>query len=232
MRYSRFRSAMLGLEPTRRNRTGPPKSRVTKPKKDPKSPPLPSNRDESMKPESLAGTSTPAPQEPTEISAPPPPKIKQESLQRNLENRLENRLTPGLTPGPPMSMSMSAPSPNVATSHTMQSRLLTPCSDTDVFVPAMSTSPTSDLINSQQPSFDFSRAPCPSHEDGCDWSPAMAYASFSNPYVLNNYTTAYDTQHLNHHHHFDTFGMQLPSIETDGDYNAADVKGENWDDCI
>lgn len=235
MRYSRFRSAMLGLEPTRRNRTGPPKSRVTKSKKDPKA-----KRDGSMKPESPVAT--PAPQEPTETSA---PKIKQESLQRSLgshqenrleprlENRLENRLdnrlenrltpgfTPGLTPGP-----MPAPSPSVASSHTMQARLLTPCSDTDVFGSTMRTSPASDLISSQPPSFDFSQPPCPSHDE-CGWHPAMAYAPFSNPYVFDDFTAAH--QHLHHQH--DHFGVQLPSIETDGDMNV-DVKHESWDNGI
>ncbi|KAJ2902370.1 hypothetical protein MKZ38_000687 [Zalerion maritima] len=36
MRYSRFRSAMLGLEPQRRNRTNKDKNKVVKPKKEPK----------------------------------------------------------------------------------------------------------------------------------------------------------------------------------------------------
>ncbi|RYP88815.1 hypothetical protein DL769_000229 [Monosporascus sp. CRB-8-3] len=211
MRYSRFRSAMLGLEPTRRNRTGPPKSRVTKSKKEAKP-----KKDGGVKSESAAAS--PAPQQPSETSA---PKVKQKSAQ----HCLESRLTPGLTPGP-----MPAPAPTVPTPHTMQPRLLTPCSDTDVFASALAASPTSDMVHSQN-TFDFPGAPCHPHDDA-SWHPAMPYTPFPHPYAFDDFGSgACDHQHLHHlHHQHDHFGLPNPSIDAEGDH--INVKHEEWDHCV
>jgi len=80
MRYARFRDAMLGVEPTRRNRTSTSttKSRVTKSKKDAKI----------RKGDGSRATSG--------------IRIKEESI----NTMLDNRMTPGLTPG---SLSSTSP---------------------------------------------------------------------------------------------------------------------------
>ncbi|KAI1485007.1 hypothetical protein F5X96DRAFT_675056 [Biscogniauxia mediterranea] len=203
MRYSRFRSAMLGLEPTRRNRTGPPKSRVTKSKKDPKG-----KKDENVKSEPVARSPTP----PQPIES-PAPKIKQE----NPQYPFNSRLTPGLTPGP---MSTSPTLPNTPV---IQPRLLTPCSDTDVFAPtpAMVSSP-SDMFNSPNP-FDFHTASCADHTNPA-WQHGTTYSAFDAAFPFDHYgPTSCDHSHIHH-------GLTMPNQSIEGDAeHYVDVKHEEWD---
>ncbi|KAI8634089.1 hypothetical protein F5Y19DRAFT_198954 [Xylariaceae sp. FL1651] len=210
MRYSRFRSAMLGLEPTRRNRTGPPKSRVTKAKKDSKS-----RRDESVKSESAAGS-------PPATSQEPPQPASQKIKQENAQYSLNNRLTPALTPGPPVSVPPAA----ITNTPMLQNRFLTPCSDTDTYAtsPAMTSSPASDMIHTQS-SFDFHAPPCHDHADQA-WQHGTSY--FAAAYPFDDFTAATcDHQHLHHTlHPQGHLALTSPSIEPDID--QVDVKREEW----
>ncbi|KAI3327714.1 hypothetical protein HD806DRAFT_332513 [Xylariaceae sp. AK1471] len=209
MRYSRFRSAMLGLEPTRRNRAGPPKSRVTKSKKDSKS-----RKDDSVKSESAAGSPPATSPEPPQ---PAPQKIKQE----NTQYAYNNRLTPALTPGP-----VSVPPTNMANTTMLQNRFLTPCSDTDTFPPSpvMASSPASDMIHSQG-SYDFHPSACPDHVDP-NWPHGTSY--FAAAYPFEDYTSAAcDHQHLHHTLHSQAH-LTLPSQSIEADIGQADVKREEW----
>ncbi|KAI1425621.1 hypothetical protein F5Y12DRAFT_363289 [Xylaria sp. FL1777] len=209
MRYSRFRSAMLGLEPTRRNRTNPPKSRVTKSKKDSKN-----KRDDHMKSES-PGPESPHSASP-ELQLPTSQKIKQES-----SSSAYDRMTPALTPGP-----VSAPPTAMPNNTTLHNRFLTPCSDIDTFAPspAMTSSPTSDMIQSQG-SFDFHAPPCSDHVDPA-WTHGSSYFAAAYPY--DDYTnTTCDHQHFQHSLHSQC-SLGLPSQSIESDIEQADVKREDW----
>ncbi|KAI1381479.1 hypothetical protein F4677DRAFT_127079 [Hypoxylon crocopeplum] len=213
MRYSRFRSAMLGLEPTRRNRTGPPRSRVSKTtKKD-----LKGKKDEHIKSETAS--ESPAPQESIET---PAPRIKQESSPFSFESRL----TPRLTPGPsPMSIGPTMPATPVH-SGVIQPRLLTPCGDGDLFTPSptMTSSPASEMFNSQN-SFDFRGSPCPDHNDP-SWAHGPQYNSFATTYPFGYGPGSYEHPHMHHHSPMD-LELRSQTVESDRDY--INVKQEDWD---
>ncbi|KAI1753032.1 hypothetical protein F4782DRAFT_95997 [Xylaria castorea] len=203
MRYSRFRSAMLGLEPTRRNRTGPPKSRVTKSKKA-----STRRNDDSVKSETSM-----APESPPAASPEPPqpqPAAQQKIKQENTPYNYNNRMTPALTPGP-----VSVPPITIPNTTMIQNRFLTPCSDPDSFSPspAMASSPVSEMIHSQSP-FDFHAPPCPEHVDPT-WAHGSSY--FAAAYPFEDYTsTPCDHQHLQHSLHPQChLGLPSQSIETE-----------------
>ncbi|KAI1311096.1 hypothetical protein F5Y03DRAFT_343449 [Xylaria venustula] len=210
MRYSRFRSAMLGLEPTKRNRTASPKSRVTKSKKDPKS-----KKTDHLKLES------PAPGSPHSASPEPSLHISQNIKQEASSHSYHNRMTPALTPGP-----VSVPPVAIPSTSMLHNRFLTPCSDTDTFAasPVMTSSPTSDLLHSQ-PSFDFHAPPCPDHVDPA-WAHGNSY--FAAAYPFDDYTnTTCDHQHLHHSLHSQC-PLGLPSQSIESDLEQTDVKREEW----
>ncbi|KAI2625551.1 hypothetical protein GGS21DRAFT_307732 [Xylaria nigripes] len=214
MRYSRFKSAMLGLEPTRRNRTGPPRSRVTKSKKDSKG-----RKDDSMKSESATpattAESTPAP------SLEPPNQASQKIKQESNQYTYNSRLTPALTPSP-----VSAPTPAASSATMLQNRFLTPCSDTDKFSASsvMTSSPTSDMMHSHTP-FDFHGPPCPDHDPS--W-PHSGTSYFAAAYPFDDYAnTPCDHQHLQHVLHSQC-QMGLPTQSIEADMEQANVKREEW----
>ncbi|KAI2473357.1 hypothetical protein F4781DRAFT_427374 [Annulohypoxylon bovei var. microspora] len=212
MRYSRFRSAMLGLEPTRRNRTGLSKSRVSKSKKEPRA-----RRDENVK-------SEPAPDspEPHDSIEAPPPRIKQESPYPTFESRLTPRLTPGPVP-------MSAIQNMANTSGVIQPRLLTPCSDIDMFSPSppLMSSPSSGMITSPN-SFEFRESPCPDHNDPM-WPTVPPYAAYSPSYPFDEYGAGH-CEHPHMHPHAQVH-LGLPSQSNEPNEDWVDVKREaSWDD--
>ncbi|KAI2620199.1 hypothetical protein GGS26DRAFT_315889 [Hypomontagnella submonticulosa] len=214
MRYSRFKTALLGHEPTRRNRTGQPRSRVSKLKKDAKA-----KRDEAVKSE-LASESL-APQEPSETSA---PKIKQESSPYpGFDSRLTPRLTPGFTPGP-APMPAGSTMPNM--SGIIHPRFLTPASDTDSFSPGtLRSSPASDIFSPQM-SFEYRDSPCPERPD-----PMLTSAPTLTAFAPNHPFDNYGNGHCDHPqiHPYSPMQMELPSqsIELEEDY--VHVKNEEWD---
>ncbi|KAI1438571.1 hypothetical protein GGR50DRAFT_368703 [Xylaria sp. CBS 124048] len=225
MRYSRFKSAMLGLEPTRRNRSGPPKPRAGKSKKETKN-----RKDDNVKAEPAAATATadaaaalitptespPAPSLSLEPPKSTPQKIKQESSQYSYNDRLTPASTPGPIPMPPTVM----PNPVM-----LQNRHHSPCGDADKYhVPAAMTSmPTGDMVHAHNP-FDFHA--CPDHMDPTWTHGAPSY--FATAYPFDDYANAAcDHQHLQHALHTQCqLGLPAPSIEAD--MEDANVKREEW----
>ncbi|ORY64470.1 uncharacterized protein BCR38DRAFT_485617 [Pseudomassariella vexata] len=203
MRYSRFRSAMLGLEPQRRNRTSKDKdkTRVTKSKKDQKG-----RKDDNVKSESVADSASNG--EPFKQAA---PKIKQENTPT--QNTFENRLTPG---------AMSAV-PTTSVPHVIHPRLLTPCSDTDAFAPSQgpTSSPASEMLNPQA-SYSFP-APHYGHEH-TNWQTGVMYP-FDAPQDFDPYGMECGHQHVPHH----PGDMFAPHHMGDTEEGHANVKHESWD---
>ncbi|KAI1764314.1 hypothetical protein GGR53DRAFT_324254 [Hypoxylon sp. FL1150] len=220
MRYSRFKSAILGLEPTRRNRTSPGKSRVTKSKKEPKGKKNSIVKSESVLPESVS----PEPQFAQDSREGSATVIKQETTPYSFDHRFTPRLTPGMTPGPTSAMSMSS-APNV-----IQPRFLTPCSDIDRFSPspALTSSPVGDF---PQHSFDYRSSPCPERPDPM-WSQVPPFPTSYGPaaYSFDAYEngSCEPCEHPQMRHESPVhIGLPTQSIETEGDYIV--VKNEDWD---
>ncbi|KAI1341925.1 hypothetical protein F5Y15DRAFT_375687 [Xylariaceae sp. FL0016] len=206
MRYSRFKSSLLGTEPTRRNRTTQPKSRVTKSKKD-----LKTRREDTVKTESVASS----PCDVSESVEPQPPRVKREASHFNLDSRL----TPGLTPAPiPTPTSMS-------NAHIISTRLLTPCSDSEGFTrtPVLTASPTNEMMYNAAP-FDFHTSPFPEQLD-----PAWPHGTtFFNAATFPNESFGSSCDHPRMQHHTQAqYDMPSHSIETETDH--VDVKHEDWD---
>ncbi|KAI2783054.1 hypothetical protein F4815DRAFT_491694 [Daldinia loculata] len=211
MRYSRFKTAMLGNEPTRRNRTGQGKNRVAKSKKDPKG-----KKDELVKLES-ALDSLPESSVTPEPSEMPAPKIKQESAPYSFDDRF----TPRLTPGP----SGPIPAASISSNHgVIQPRFLTPGSDSDFFSPSptLTSSPASEMITSQH-SFSFRDSPCPDHPDPM-WPSVPHYSAFGAGSSFDEFRASpCEPPHVHSHPHM----LPFRTVECDEDY--VDVKLE-WDE--
>ncbi|KAK8086413.1 hypothetical protein PG994_001387 [Apiospora phragmitis] len=206
MRYSRFRQAMLGLEPKPRNKVAAEKDkhRVTKSKKAPKA-----KREDTIKSES-AGT----PSNATRLSEPPTPKIKQEMAQSPYDSRL--------TPGP-----VSAAS-SPALPHVIQPRLLTPCSDTDGFptTQGLTSSPANEMFSTQPP-FDFA-APHYGH-DPTAWPPGPMFPSFHTTFEFDPINMACGYPHMHPHAEVPHHSHGLAENEEGG----VGVKHETWEDhCV
>ncbi|KAI0181907.1 hypothetical protein GGR52DRAFT_60356 [Hypoxylon sp. FL1284] len=214
MRYSRFKSSILGLEPTRRNRTGQPRSRVTKAKKDAKGKKDDIVKSEPVPPESVS----PEPQLAQDAREGSTTIIKQES-----PYSFDYRRTPRLTPGP-TSAAMSC-TPGV-----IQPRLLTPSTEADRFSPspALSSSP-GDFVTPQT-SFDYRSSTCPERPDPM-WSqvptfPTYATSAYSFEPYENRSCEPCEHPHV-HQQSPVQLGLPTQSIESEGDYIV--VKNEDWD---
>lgn len=209
MRYSRFRAAMLGLEPQRRNRTNPNKNRVNKSKKEPKA-----KKEEPSVKKDPADPST-ASEEPKVES----PRVKEEQA----------RSSPVPTPSDstPIFAQSALPPPDLHTQ--LHTRLLTPCSDSDVLAAAsqgFAASPTNDMMHSDVP-FDFSGASQYGHGQ-MSWSRGQTYPTFSVGYDLDNYAVGFC-----HHQHGNPHGGDgltvSPTGLLDENGNHVMVKHEEWD---
>ena len=226
MRFSRFRSAVLGLEPTKRKRTGTPKSRVTKSKKEPKL-----KKDMRVKSEP-----SPCETNPKETPVAPEPKVKQEHPQATQEPQLDSRLTPRLTPGP-MTTSMPAPiatsipttmpsaATNMMVNPCIQPRLLTPCGDTDIFNPLVS-SPTGGMINTHN-RFDSPASPFTQPDPIWHQQP-MSSSSFGTPFSFSDLGMGVS----NHQHFHENYAMLNQSIEVDNEETDNITVKREWDDCV
>lgn len=203
---------MLGLEPQRRNRTTKEKpNRVTKSKREPKE--LKSKREDGVKLESHHEAACVS--DPAEVSL-PTPRIKQENVAPSYNNRLT-----------PASMSTT---PTANTHHAIQTRLLTPCSDTDGYPtsPAVMHSPAAEMINSQA-SYDFPMGHF-AHDQGM-WSHSQMFHAYEPPYAFDAgmHMTFDPHQGMRHHHGECTTG----SGAGQGDGEHVGVKHEHWDNqCI
>ncbi|KAI1388361.1 uncharacterized protein F4822DRAFT_243209 [Hypoxylon trugodes] len=201
MRFSRFRTTMLGTEVVRRNRTTQPKSRVSKAKKEPRM-----KKTELVKLE--PAPDSPVFREPTET---PAPEIKQENSPYNY-NRFTPRLTPGPGPGPSPIEKVVPNTPAM-----IQPRYLTPASDIDMFSPSpsLTPSPVGDMMSAHT-SFDFRGSPCPERPDPM-WSAVPSYTSYPPSYSIDDY----GMRPCDHPHMYQTTHMRAdftslsPSPEAD-----------------
>lgn len=204
MRYSRFRSAMLGLEPQRRNRTSKEKpNRVVKSKKEVKDPK--SKKQDAMKAESPKHfTNGVDPGESPALAT----RIKQESGPPTYQS---TRMTP-------MSMASTAPM-----QHTIASRLLTPCSDTDGFPasPAVTAaSPGAEMLNSQA-AYDFPMGHFP--HDPAMWPHSPMFSAYDPSYAFEPMHMPFEHQAMHHHG-----GCVPPPAEAEAEVDHVHVKHEEW----
>ncbi|KAK0634766.1 hypothetical protein B0T17DRAFT_611731 [Bombardia bombarda] len=234
MRYSRFRASMLGLEPQRRNRVNPNRSRVSKKKKD-----------ELVKKEQLASS--------------PNAKLDDSTIQQHDDSNSNNRASPPAAPGSSlMSMSMSPQIKDEMTfaspesqfgfpaltttamsgaqthhSRMNNARLLTPCSDSDV----MAASGGGFSPTLQTADYDFS-SHHPHHQshclpDGVAWHHHhhhdAAYNGFAVDYGLDTYSSAFDDSHPDQQHAAEELGVHTAMMNDEEDSSDAMVKREEWD---
>ncbi|WYZ37250.1 hypothetical protein EsH8_II_000756 [Colletotrichum jinshuiense] len=217
MRYSRFRSAMLGLEPQKRNRTAANKNRVTKNKKEQKPKKEEDDEDGRVKPE--PGTLESLHQ--SEARARSPVKIKQEHSQPSYRQQF----TPASMASPPAPECQS----------TFQPRLLTPCSD-DMFSapPNLQFSPSANFMGAH-PAFDIPQAMSCAHEqdhhhhehEHNSWAPSPIYSAFDAAYDIEGFGVGAmcDHQHGQGHSE-DMHGNAALAAMIPEHIN---IKNEHWD---
>ncbi|KAI7774691.1 hypothetical protein LA080_007998 [Diaporthe eres] len=215
MRYSRFRNSLLNIEPQRRNRAGANKLKVTKSKKE-------KTKKESDQPIKHDPTTSPHTQQ--QESKVPSPKVKGEALVKR-----EVQQTPSEACIAPVEM---PPNSLPDTHMEFHNRLLTPCSDTDLF--AMShgyaTSPASDVLHQEPGHYDYTGATAHCGHDTASWQPSPSYSPFAMPsYEIDSYN-APASAFCDHQHttHPDGFGI-APSAMMAPDQSHALVKHEEWD---
>lgn len=205
MRYSRFKQSLLGHQPQKRNRN-PTKSKVTKSKKD---------------------TKAKKEQDENADARQQDPKTNIQQINNDASIKTEAQRLPNtqLTPAdlPPVSM---------ADAHMQfQTRLLTPCSDTDMFGTAhrFAASPLSDLHHDQP--FDYAGAAGQCAGQGSStWHQSPYSASpYLHTYDLEGYSApaAFCGEHQ-HSPHSDNFGID-PSAMMAPDASPVPVKHEEWD---
>ncbi|KAF5526547.1 hypothetical protein CGCA056_v002977 [Colletotrichum aenigma] len=213
MRYSRFRSAMLGLEPQKRNRAAVNKNRVTKSKKEPKPKKEEDDDNDRVKPE--PGTAE------SEARARSPVKVKQEHNQPPYRQQF--------TPA-----SMASPTAPEC-QPTFQPRLLTPCSDDMFSAPQnLQFSPSANIMGAH-PTFDIpSIMPCTHEQDQHhhehehnSWGSSPIYSAFDAAYDLEGFGMGAmcDHQHGQGHttdlHGSPTLANLMPE--------HMNIKNEHWD---
>ncbi|KKY37325.1 hypothetical protein UCDDA912_g02670 [Diaporthe ampelina] len=216
MRYSRFRNSLLNIEPQRRNRAGVNKSKVTKSKKETKT------KKDNEQP--IKNDSNVSPDTQQEESKALSPKIKDEALVK-----MEFQQTHSESCIPPTEM----PPTSLPDTHLQfHNRLLTPCSDTDIF--AMShgyaTSPTSDVLHHEPGHYDYTGAAAQCGHETASWQPSPSYSPFAMPsYEMDSYS-APASAFCDHQHtaHPEGFGI-APSAMMAPDQSHALVKHEEWD---
>ncbi|POS73728.1 hypothetical protein DHEL01_v207881 [Diaporthe helianthi] len=216
MRYSRFRNSLLNIEPQRRNRVGASKSKVTKSRKGTKA------KKENEQPIKNDPNARPDSQE--QESKAPSPKIKDETRVKREPQQTPSEACVAQTGGPPTSFPDSQMQ--------FHSRLLTPCSDSELF--AMShgyaTRPASDVLRHEPAQYNFAGAAAHCAHESASWQPSPSYSPFAMPsYELDTYSapaSAFcDHQHITHP---EDFGI-APSVMMAPDQSPALVKHEEWD---
>lgn len=216
MRYSRFRNSLLNIEPQRRNRAGANKSKVTKSKKE--------NRTKKENDESVKNDRNASPDAQQEGSKAPSPKIKGEALVKG-----EFQQTPSEACIAPDEMPVTSLPDTQMQFH---SRLLTPCSDTDLFSMShgYATSPASDVLHHEPSHYDYAGATAHCGHDPASWQPSPSYSPFAMPsYEIDGYS-APAPAFCDHQHtaHPEGFGI-APSAMMASDQSHALVKHEEWD---
>lgn len=215
MRYSRFRQSILGHEPQRRNRN-PNKSKITKSKKDAK-----------------------GKKEKDEQQIKPDPNAALDARQQDLKNephQAKNSALVKTESGQPESdarlSGINLPSMPIDDAHVhFQNRLLTPCSDTDIFGPTshvFTTSPVSDLHQDQPFDYTGTTDQCAGHGSGT-WHTSPPYSSYLHQYDMEGYSAspAFCSGHQQSPH-TENFGID-PSAMMVPDPSHVPVKHEEWD---
>ena len=222
MRYARFRASLLGIEPQRRNRTGTNKSKVTKSKKEAKT--KKEKEEQTIKPEPNV---TPEVQQETSKTLSPKIKNKNETI---VKKESELSLSDGL-PTPAEILPVSMPENQTQFPH---NRLLTPCSDTDIFAASQhfATSPVNEMLhNHEQSPFDYAG---PGHchvtpdQVSSPWHPSPSYAHFQfQPYEYSATPPVFcDHQHTVAHQ--EGFGIAPSAMMAPG-HSHVPVKHEECD---
>ncbi|KAI3552521.1 hypothetical protein CABS01_06941 [Colletotrichum abscissum] len=180
MRYSRFRSAMLGLEPQKRNRATANKNRVTKNKKEQKPPKKEEEEEDEKRVKPEPGTLEALHQ--AEARARSPVKVKHEHSQPSYRQQF--------TP-----TSMASPTATEC-QQTFHPRMLTPCSDDMFSAPHnLQFSPSASLMGAH-PTFDLPSAMACAHEpeqqhhhehDHNSWAPSPIYSAFDAAYDIDGF---------------------------------------------
>ncbi|KAK2607804.1 hypothetical protein N8I77_006454 [Diaporthe amygdali] len=218
MRYSRFRNSLLNIEPQRRNRAGVNKSKATKSKKETDTKPK-KEKEQTIK--SDPNASLDAQHEELKASS---PKIKDEDLVKK-----EFQQTPS------EACVATAETPSITLPDTQMqfhNRLLTPCSDTDLFAVshAYAASPVSEVLHHEPGHYDYAgTAPHCGHEPA-SWQPSPSYSPFAMPsYEIDSYSASASV-FCDHQHtaHPEGFGI-APSAMMVADQSHALVKHEEWD---
>jgi len=207
MRFSRMRTVMQNIEnQQRRAGPNPPKSKVTKPKKESRA------KKEAAVKQDPASEST-GRQGPLRGAS---PHVKQETSQIHLESQaLLGSLVAAVPEANPQ----------------LRGRLLTPCSDND-FMGTPHTfhaSPASDIFQADPP-FDFSpTAPCPHEREAC-WPPSAPYQGYEPvAYDLHAYTTGFEEDRHLAQHPADT--LLSPGDVMEHALGHGPIKHEEWDSC-
>ncbi|ROW04392.1 hypothetical protein VSDG_00734 [Cytospora chrysosperma] len=231
MRYSRFRASLLGIEPQRRNRTAANKSKVTKSKKETKTKTKKEKeKDEEEQP--IKPDPSAAPDHHQENFKALSPKIKDEA---GVKKEPQQQQQQTHHPDAPTEM---PPAPiTEAQLHFHHSRLLTPCSDTDIFAAShgYASSPVSEMLHSHnhEPSpFDYAGAAhCHVAPDqvASSWQPSPSYSPFQlQPYDMDGFGAAPFCDHQHAVTHTEGFGI-APSAMMGPDHTHVPVKQEEWD---
>jgi len=211
MRFSRMRTVMQNLEGQQR-RAGmiPPKSKVTKPKKESRA------KKEAVVKQDPTAESTAESTGHQGLSREGSPPVKQEPSQL----RAESQALVG-------SIAVA-----VSEAHRqLHGRLLTPCSDNDFMGTPHSyqASPASDIFQADAP-FDFSpTGPCP-HEREASWPPPPAYHVYEQvAYGLHGYATGFEDDHHLTQHAADA--LMVPGDVLEHALGHGPIKHEEWDNC-
>ncbi|KAK3320953.1 hypothetical protein B0T19DRAFT_444754 [Cercophora scortea] len=214
MRYARYKQTVMGTEPQRRNRANPIKARVTKRKNAEKA-----KMDEASE---YIIKSEPALDhhqhdgafsDAHSVQPPQSPVIKDEGL-----------------PAPDAGLYLTSITTTTSKiqSRPDNTRLLTPCSDSDAALaspPGFTQSPVNELLHADA-SLDFpSQAQC-SHPQAVPWHQSPAYAGFAVGYSMDNYSNAY-YDHQPDQHAADELGLRDGIADHEDDHVM--VKHEEWD---
>ncbi|KUI73842.1 hypothetical protein VM1G_09264 [Cytospora mali] len=234
MRYSRYRANLLGIEPQRRNRTGANKSKVTKSKKEPKTKKEKEaktkeegegeEQEQHIKPDPSA-----TPDAHQEIFKALSPKLEDDAVVKKESPQTRSNALFSPAEMPPVSM----PGTQMRFHH---NRLLTPCSDTDLFAVSRgySTSPVNKMLHAHEPSpFDYvGAAHChvAPGQMSSSWQQSPSYSPFQiQAYDMDDYS-ATPSAFCNHQHtitHPEGFGI-APSAMMPPDPSEVPVKHEEW----
>lgn len=226
MRYSRFRASLLGIEPQRRNRTGPNKSKVTKSKKEVKPKKEKEEKvgeDQHIKPDPSAAPESR--QEPPKVLS---PKVKDEVIKQEPQQPHSEALFTTVEMPP-----VSIPETQMQLHH---SRLLTPCSDTDLLSAprGYAASPVNETIHTHRTSpYDYTGAAhCRVAPDqvASPWQPSPSYPPFQiQTYEVDGYCVT-PSAFCDHQHavtHPEGFGI-APGAMMPLEHGRVPVKNEDW----